>query len=87
MPPTQSEPRSGIGYDVTLTHRRFDQSRDDWHVHVRRLSDGVEIIRIFAWKWRAQRFARSTSRLGRSFARAVKLGENEVEHFVLRWPE
>lgn len=85
--PTQSESRSGVGYDVTITHRRFEMTGDDWHVHVRRLSDGAEIIRIFAWRWRAKRFGRSTTRLARAFRRAMKLGENEVEHFVLRYPE
>lgn len=57
------------GYRVKVTHRPGQMVPDDWHVSVTRLSDGEEIIRIFAWKWRAERFARSERRIERAFAR------------------
>lgn len=57
---------------ITFRRAQYMDDWDDWHVEVERLSDGKKIVRVFAWcfpRWRAERWARSTKRLRRWFAR------------------
>lgn len=38
-------------YHVKIIRRQFDQTSDDWHATVTRLSDGMELIFINYLKW------------------------------------
>lgn len=69
-------------YNVRIVRRNFQQSADDYHATVTRLSDGVELIwtNKFRWllKWHTRR-----RKLDRWFARYDKRQEKlaEVEEF------
>ena len=56
-------------YDIKIVRRQFDQTSDDWHATVTRLSDGKQLLFIRAWlrllKWQTRRAA-----LDRAFRRA-----------------
>lgn len=87
---SQSASRSGIGYEVTITRRdHYDgiSASHDWEVRARRLSDGTEAVRSFRSRWRANRFAHSTSRLGRACNHVARERSEVREHFVLRWSD
>jgi hypothetical protein len=70
-------------YKVRVIRRKFQQSRDDYHATVTRISDGVELMwtSSFLWllKWRTRRRA-----LDRWFARYDKREEKlaEVREFT-----
>lgn len=38
-------------YNIVIVRREFQQSSDDYHATVSRLTDGVEIIRTASWRW------------------------------------
>ena len=66
-----AEPERQVGYAVNISPVYLAGGLGDttryWRVSVLRLSDRARTSRVFAWRWRARRFARSPRRLGWAF--------------------
>lgn len=69
-------------YDVVIT-TRDDWAGLDYHVKIRRRSDGKELVRIYEWKILAKLFTRSPRRIARAFRSLERWERDKTERFTV----